>query len=169
MKGEKNMSKSKSGLFHGTKGNPSPGSVNLMDENDNFMKYISNSSDIDVEGRIDVIGHGRSNSIEWAINGKNYSLNHRELAKMVKSKEKIKGKIIRLLSCDTGADENGFAQNLANKLNIVVEAPTKLVWAYPNGKYIVASRSKTNPKVPDLNCLGRFKRFYPGGNKKWKK
>ena len=77
-----------------------------------------------------------------------------------------KGQPIRLLSCNTGSTMSGFAQSLANKLNVVVEAPTKLVWAYPNGKYIVAARRKDNPQFPDLNNQGSFKKFYPGGKKK---
>lgn len=78
----------------------------------------------------------------------------------------IRGKSIRLLSCETGASANGFAQNLANKLNVVVEAPTKLVWAYPDGRYIVADRSSSNPYRPDLSKKGKFIKFYPGGKKR---
>ena len=61
---------------------------------------------------------------------------------------------------------SGFAQNLANKLGVVVEAQTKLVWAYPNGRYIVAGRRRDNPQLPDLTNRGTFKKFYPGGKKK---
>lgn len=60
---------------------------------------------------------------------------------------------------------NGFAQNLSNQLNVVVEAPTKLVWAYADGKYVVASRSKNNPNMPNLKDKGRFVKFYPEGKK----
>ena len=63
----------------------------------------------------------------------------------------------------------GFAQNLANKLNTVVYAPTNIVWAYSNGKHIIAPRSKENYNQPDLSKRGKFVAFYPGGNKKWKK
>jgi hypothetical protein len=59
-----------------------------------------------------------------------------------------------------------FAQNLANKLGVVVEAPTKLVWAYSNGRYFVAARRKDNPQLPDINDRGKFIKFYPGGKKK---
>ena len=59
-----------------------------------------------------------------------------------------------------------FAQNLANKLNVVVEAPTKTVWAYPSGRVVVAGRRKDNPQLPDYNNRGTFKKFYPGGKKK---
>ena len=92
---------------------------------------------------------------------------NRTAARLIKSKGEYKrGQPIRLLSCNTGASTSGFAQNLANKLGVVVEAPTKLVWAYPNGKYIVAARMKNNPQLPDLNNRGKFKKFYPGGKRK---
>jgi hypothetical protein len=40
---------------------------------------------------------------------------------------------IRLFSCDTGADPNGFAQQLSNDLGVDVTAPTTPVWSQPNG------------------------------------
>ncbi len=162
------MSKGYSGLFSGTKGRPVPGSIDLMDKNDDFIKNVKRSHDIDAYGRLDVIAHGNSNSIKYQINGKDVYLSHRELSKMLKSNKAYIGKTIRLLSCNTGANPNGFAQNLANKLNVVVEAPTKIVWAYPNGKYIIASRDKSDQKYPNLNDLGKFIKFYPGGNKNGK-
>lgn len=162
------MSKGYSGLFSGTKGRPVPGSIDLMDKNDDFIKNVKRSHDIDTYGRLDVIAHGNSNSIKYQINGKDVYLSHRELSKLLKSNKAYIGKTIRLLSCNTGANPNGFAQNLANKLNVVVEAPTKIVWAYPNGKYIIASRDKSDQKYPNLNDLGKFIKFYPGGNKNGK-
>lgn len=60
----------------------------------------------------------------------------------------------------------GHQQNLANKLNVTVMAPTKLVWAYPDGRHIVASRDPNNPRFPNLNDLGKFEYFYPRGKKK---
>ena len=141
------MSKGRSGLFHGTRGDRAfPGSADYMHPGDAFSRNIRNRKDVDANGFYDVIAHGTSGTIQIQQNGKNIS--------------------IRLLACDTGADPKGFAQNLANKLNVVVEAPTKLVWAWPNGKYVVAARSKYNPDEPDLHNLGRFVKFYPGGRKK---
>lgn len=40
-----------------------------------------------------------------------------------------KGQTIRLLSCSTGSISNGFAQRLANKLGVKVEAPVDVLWA----------------------------------------
>ncbi len=161
------MSKGYSGLFKGTKGNPTAGSLDLMNPNDQFLKNIKHSRDLDTPGRIDIIGHGTSKSIEINLNGKKYEVNHRTLSKLIKKDPTIKS--VRLMSCDTGADKNGFAQNLANKLNIIVEAPNKILWAYPNGKYVVASRDPAHPNSPNLNDQGKFIKFYPGGNKHGRK
>jgi len=40
---------------------------------------------------------------------------------------------IRLFSCNTGADANGFAQQLSNNLGVDVTAPTKPVWSTSGG------------------------------------
>lgn len=66
------------------------------------------------------------------------------------------------MSCDTGACDAGFAQNLANKMGVAVKAPTNLVWASGDGKMVVAPRSSLNQNLPDLSNLGTFKAFTPG-------
>ena len=63
---------------------------------------------------------------------------------------------------DAGALDNGFAQNLANKLNVEVYAPTDYLWSTQNGNYFVAGMS--NSKVSDMSDIGSFKLFLPGGN-----
>ncbi len=131
-----------------------------------FFTNIANRSDIDRNGFFDVVAHGGTTIIQVTHNGQVIEIDSRIAAKLIKSKENYKrGKPIRLLSCNTGGSKEGFAQNLANKLGVIVEAPTKLIWAYPNGKYIVADRRKDNPQLPDLKNRGIFKKFYPGGNK----
>lgn len=161
------MGSSRSGLYQGTYGSKAvAASSDYMDKNDAFSKYIKNRKDIDVNGFYDIIAHGEANKIIVEVNGKRHALNHRDVAKLIKSNVKSNKKNIRLLSCSTGEDPKGFAQNLANKLNIVVEAPTSLLWVYPNGKYVVAPKSATNSSKPNLKAKGRFKKFYPGGKKK---
>lgn len=78
------------------------------------------------------------------------------------SPDYIKGQPIRLLSCSTGKCDTGFAQNLANKLGVPVQAPSDLIWAFPSGKMIIAPRRSTNPSSPlsnqpDLRKVGEFK------------
>lgn len=132
-----------------------------------YFNNIANRADVDKNGVYDVIAHGGSAIIQVSHNGNNIEINSRAAAKLITSRPDYKkGQAIRLLSCNTGSTTQGFAQSLANKLNVIVEAPTKLVWAYPNGKYIIASRRKDNPNMPDLKDKGTFIKFYPGGKKR---
>ena len=134
-----------------------------------YFKYISRRSDIDKDGIFDVVAHGAINSIQIMHNGETLDIDSRIAAKLIRQKSNYnKGQPIRLLSCNTGESPSGFAQNLANKLNVVVYAPTNVVWAFRNGQHIVAARREDDNQLPDLNRLGAFIPFYPGGNKKWK-
>lgn len=155
------------GGFGNTYGSVAAGDAVYESKPGEFFANIANRKDIDKNGVYDVVAHGSAAIIQVTHNGEILKIDSRIAAKLIKSKTDYKpGQPIRLLSCDTGSSTSGFAQNLANKLNIVVEAPTKLVWAYPNGKFFVAGRRKDDPNKPDMNNLGTFKKFYPGGKKK---
>lgn len=176
------MSKSYSGLFTGTSGAlfAAPGEVvfksyaldssNLKDYT--YFTYISRRNDIDVQGVYDVVAHGLQNQIQIEYNGKNIFIDSRTLARLIKADSKYKAKQpIRLLSCNTGYDNNSIAQHLANKLNAIVYAPNNILWAYPNGKYIIAPRLSNDPLSPQYvhpntnkQYSGKFIPFYPGGN-----
>ncbi len=161
------MGSGKSNLYSGTRGQRAvPGSIDYMPKNDDFSKNIKNRKDIDPNGFIDVIAHGSTKSIQIQNGNQKIEIDHRTAAKMFKKNPAFKGKSIRLFSCDTGGDPMGFAQNLANKLNVVVEAPTKWVWADPSGHHFVAAPSTYNKRNPDLTKPGKFVKFYPGGNKR---
>lgn len=132
-----------------------------------YFSYISKRKNIDAKGFYDFVAHGEPYAVQYERNGKPEPITVRTASRLILEKADYHRKQpIRLLACSTGSLSDGFAQNLANKLNVVVEAPTKLVWAYPDGRYIVAGRSKTNPNVPNLSDRGVFRKFYPGGNKK---
>lgn len=161
------MGSGNSGLYGGAYTGSVPGSAYYMKSSDNFSRFIKLRKDKDVNGFYDVIAHGSSKSIQIESGGKTLTITHREAAQLFRKNPEMKGKYIRLLSCDTGADPRGFAQNLANKLNVVVEAPTKIVWARPNGSYYVAGGRVVNGKLVPVNSdKGKFVKFYPGGKKK---
>ena len=163
------MGSGKSDLYSGTRGQRAvPGSIDYMPKGQRFSKYIKNRKDIDLNGYIDVIAHGSTKSIQIQNGNQVIAIDHRTAAKMFKKNPAFKGKSIRLLSCDTGKDPLGFAQNLANKLNVVVEAPTEWVWATPSGHHFVAAPDRYREN-PDTTKPGRFIKFYPGGNKRWLK
>lgn len=76
-------------------------------------------------------------------------------AKIIKEDKKYyRGQPIKLLSCSTGKLDNGFAQNLANKLNTIVYAPRTTLWAESDGSYYI-SESRTG------SIREEFRIFYP--------
>lgn len=60
---------------------------------------------------------------------------------------------IRLASCQTGACDAGFAQNLSNKIGVPVIAPTDTLFVFPNGKVVIGPNQFTNS--------GQWRTFYP--------
>lgn len=157
--------KANSGFFRGTSGTIASGDKSYMGKDDPFIQNIKKRKDVDPNGLFDLIAHGTSRTIEVEHNGKKIQIDSRTTAKLIgKASGYRKGQPIRLLSCSTGARSHGFAQDLANKMNAIVYAPSDVLWAYPSGKYIVAAKDKSG-KIPDLSRKGKFIKFVPGGNK----
>lgn len=162
------MSKGNSGLFNGTKGSRTAfGSTDYMKPTDNFSRFIKRRRDIDANGFYDIIAHGNEVSIAIQHNGQTIPIDHRIAAQLFKQDKQYKGQAIRLLSCSTGKLDTGFAQNLANKLNVPVQAPTDILWAKPSGRYYVTAGKIINGKlVEDFSKPGDFKTFYPQRRKR---
>ena len=164
------MGSGRSGLYYGASStglSSAAGELVLRSKDYQYFNYISRRKDIDPNGQFDIVAHGSPVSIQVEINGLQQQLDARTISRILSHNEKYQKKQpIRLLSCCTGAKADGFAQNLANKLNTTVYAPTDLVWAYPDGRHIVAPRNPNNPKQPHPTRRGSFKPFYPGGKKK---
>ena len=157
------MSKGGSGFFNGTSGSKyAAGSTYFMDPSDSFSINIKNRKDIDVNGFYDVIAHGSPTEIEITHNGTKVKIDHRIAARLLKNDKAYSGQGIRLLSCSSGKLPNGFAQNLANKLNVPVMAPTEYLWAGPSGKHFVAGGITVNGELKvDQSKRGKFVIFYP--------
>lgn len=130
-----------------------------------FFKYISRRPDIDPAGVFDIAVHGRIFAITINHNNRTVDLDARVVAKLIKQRKDYKaGQNIRLLSCNTGAAANGFAQSLADQLNVIVEAPNKMLWALENGRYFVAGGKQLNDRwIPIMSDMGKLVKFYPGG------
>ncbi|MCD2511654.1 hemagglutinin repeat-containing protein [Comamonas endophytica] len=144
-----------------------PGPVNFIGDKDRFFKNLSNRQDIDPNGLFDVIAHGDKQNIYIITSKGLVAIDQRIAGKLIKDSSGYKtGQSIRLLSCETGACNTGFAQNLANKMGVPVQAPSDLVWAYPDGTKIVAPRISNDPTSPyfarpDLSKQGKFNTFLP--------
>lgn len=158
--------KGKNGLFAHIRYGASSGDVSYMGHGNNstFAKNVSRRKDIDVNGNFDVIAHGTSTYIQIESGGKTHNLSAREAAKHIRKAPGYKqSKSIRLLSCNTGTIENGFAQHLANALGKPVYAPNNYIWATPSGNHFIAGKTKDGR--PDYSTKGDFIKFIPGGKK----
>ena len=151
-----------SGLYSGAV----PGDADYMPKTDIFSRFISRRKDIDPDGFFDIIAHGTENSIFIVNNGVSVEIDHRSAARLIRGNKKYKRQSIRLLSCNTGTLPDGFAQRLADKLGVIVIAPTKLLWAKPSGSYYVAGRDPLNPEISNRKDKGNFETFTPGKRKK---
>ena len=130
-----------------------------MSDSDGFFRNASNRLDIDPDGYFDVVAHGSSHKIQIETPNGPVLVNHRTAARLIKQQPGYNGQKIRLLSCSTGGSGTGFAQNLSNKLKVEVKAPSDLLWAYPDGKMVVAPKAANG--MPDLKNTGVVKTFLP--------
>ncbi|MGJ0427886.1 DUF6861 domain-containing protein [Methylobacter sp.] len=151
--------KEHSGAPNNTDNVAAPGPVNFMADSDRFFINASKRTDIDPDGYFDVVAHGSPNKIQIETPNGPVLVDHRAAARLIKQQPGYNGQNIRLFSCSTGACDTGFAQNLANKLNVEVQAPTDLLWAYSNGKTLVAPKAINGQ--PDISNLGKIKVFLP--------
>lgn len=83
-----------------------------------------------------VIGHGNTTSIMFG----NTPLDARKVAHVIRNSPGYRGKSqkIILYSCNTGRDPNGIAQQLADILGCVVEAPNRQIRPLETGGFLVA-------------------------------
>lgn len=142
-------------------GSYSVGDATFMDSDDSFFRYIQKRADVDANGYYDIIAHGTPNGIQITHNGQHMIVDHRTAARLFKMQMDIMIKELDYyLAYRCSGD--GFAQNLANQLNVEVYAPTNYLWATQDGNYFVAGM--TNQKGPNMSELGIFKLFIPGGS-----
>ncbi|MDE6903376.1 MAG: hypothetical protein K2P76_00245 [Lachnospiraceae bacterium] len=107
-----------------------------------------------MEGYTDVVAHGTPDSFGVWHNDKWVYIDQRSLANYLKNHPEYKGGQVRLISCSTGANPNGIAQQLSNKLGVNVLAPSDTLYIYPNGTIVIGP----NP----YNNTGTWEQFTPG-------
>lgn len=95
-------------------------------------------------GYTDIIVHGSPDHVEIKRGNDWIKIDHRALARMYKGDKGYTNEPIRLISCETGKEVNGFAQNLANKLGRKVIAPSDTVWIHPNGRITIGPNARTD-------------------------
>jgi len=128
--------------------NYSSSDIVYRSEDVRFFDFANKRKNKDYDGYIDILAHGGVNLIQIMVNGNKKKLSPRDFSRLVKHNKKYNNQPIRLLSCNTGYGEKSFAQNLANKLNVKVLAPTKYCFAFENGTIKVFG-SLDNGKTPN--------------------
>ena len=76
--------------------------------------------------------------------GKELYYTVREFAEILKSSGLYQGGNIRLISCETGADGATTAMSLAEQLNVIVIAPSNIVWVMPDGTMTIGDTPNSN-------------------------
>ena len=138
-------------------GHAEPADAVFMRPNDRFAQYSGNRSDVDANGFYDVTAHGNPSRMQVQTQNGPQLVDHRVAARLIQGQpDYTPGTDVRLLSCSTGASPTGFAQNLANSMNVNVQAPTDTLWARPNGVMTIGPTPQAN--------TGTWETFRPGGN-----
>jgi len=117
---------------------PPPSEVNFMKSDDPFFLNASKRADVGPDGQFDVIAHGNETQIEINTAEGAKLVDASEAADYIRAADGYDGQDVRLLSCSTGADADGFAQQLANELGVKVTAPNDILWSRPDGSLEVA-------------------------------
>lgn len=102
-----------------------------------FKNFLRLRERVD-DGFYNVLCHGNPKRV--IINGKKYS--PEEFSKFLIEAGYEKGKPIRLVACETGANNNGFAAQLAKILETKVIAPTKKISLNDVGDFVHESKGK---------------------------
>ena len=120
--------------------------------------------DVDPDGVFDVVVHGGPNGVSIDRNGTPIVIDHRVAADLIRNDPSYGCGPVRLLSCSTGQLDDGFAQNLANRLGVEVSAPDDLLWFWPDGQSFIGPRmGPPYTDFPDLSQPGSWRTFQPGG------
>lgn len=87
-------------------------------------------------------------------------LTAKDVADMIKNHEDYKdGMTVELLSCNVGAGENSFAQQVANELKTTVKAADKYVWYFSDGSTTPAGMNADG--TMNTSDIGELKIFKP--------
>jgi len=92
-------------------------------------------------GYIDVVVHADARRFEVVREHEVIELDHRALATYLE-KHGLTGMRIRLIACESGQNPHAVAQDLANKLNVEVLAPTRKAWIDGEGVVGVGERDQ---------------------------
>lgn len=118
----------------------SPRFVNKMDE------LFKNAQKVKrIAGYEDVVVHGDKYGFAFKdANGVESNVSVLEFAQILRESPDYHGGAIRLLSCETGAEDGFAAQQLANAMGVEVMAPSDTLFVWPDGEMTIGSDPLTN-------------------------
>ncbi len=134
------------------------GSLSLVFGDDETIRYAKKIAPPTTKDRFIVIGHGSPYGI--LVNGKEEGAGAIAV-RIRKSKEFVGGhQVVWLYCCETGKEPKGFAQQLANILEVTVMAPDKNV--HPLGKEFEVGYRYRNMFTGKYEWIkGKFNKFSP--------
>ena len=93
-----------------------------------------------IEGYGDIVIHGTPDSLLInGLDGEQWEYGAKEAAEMIRNSREFHGQPIRLIACQTGAKENGIAQQIADELGVEVMAPTEIANVDINGEIFISN------------------------------
>ena len=138
-------------------------SVEFVNKNDDLYKYsllIPELLNYDT-----VVCHGAENCVYlYSNNGEEFEYSAIEFADRIQNSSSYTGKSIRLMSCNTGSLENGFAQQLANIMGVEVMAPTEAIWVNSYGEVFISDYDVLAQmwyEGKNVNETGSWRKFFP--------
>jgi hypothetical protein len=90
---------------------------------------------VDYGGYLDVVMHGDAEHTQANLDGVSVDFTLEQTAKMVQESPSWEHRPIRLMSCSTGQGE--YAQQLADKLDVPVYAPTDILKLRHDGTMVI--------------------------------
>ena len=119
-----------------------------------------------VKGYGDIIIHGSPDSLLInGLNGEQWEYGAKEAAEMIRNSREFHGQPIRLVACQTGAKENGIAQQIADELGVDVMAPTEIANVDIDGEIFLSD----NKELAEIwNCSSAEERKSIRQTGEWK-
>lgn len=123
-----------------------------------------------IEGYGDIVIHGTPDSLLInGLDGEQWEYGAKEAAEMIRNSREFHGQPIRLIACQTGAKENGIAQQIADELGVEVMAPTEIVnvdidgemFLCDNGELAEIWNTSSAEERKDIRQHGEWKVFKP--------
>lgn len=134
--------------------------VNRLDELSRYATLIEECEEYDT-----VVCHGSEYCVYMYTNeGEEIEYSAEEFAERIANATSYMGKDIRLMACNTGSKNDGFAQQLANIMGVKVLAPTEAIWINSYGKIFISDYDVLAQmwyEGKEVNETGTWREFLP--------